>query len=467
MVFSVAFYIIDHRLRRKCIIRENRINRRWCECSHKIHLENQYRIINCIFSSRSLSAQRAATHSSIRTGLPFLIIVTAPQRRPFLSGDHSQALTSVCVTTRIPFKSPLKRFYYSFSARANHASAGGEKCMFEHLGELERKMCQESISSRDTACNMRCIAMRLRHIAQRGIKLSYRRRVGTTYRSTVARSIDRDDAPRPAPNPPGSYVPRKPDAKALRALCSKPALNRAWGTVFRAMAGSLFFTTVTDTVLRHLEKPFTCGRNPRLETLADASLWKRTSRGRIRPRSGAPAQIDTRWLARASEPASRAWTKTDRNSGYPSQRKTILRLWEQLSLSFMMIYSPENFDVDDTLSGKSPRTCFPSCRRAQARGARERETEDRRKREDDGVKEEERKLYRGWTNDHGAIWTCCSACACIGLRPFLIGPRPTGERLFSSSTKTKERLRRGRSPRCPRCRRSWRHIPLRCARSRL
>lgn len=216
------------------------------------------------------------------------------------------------------------------------------------------------------------------------------------------------------------------------------------------------------------------------------SLRDATSRGRIRPRSGAPARIDTRWMAGWSARVSfcrlRACTQQDRSKSIPSRRWECYldRGWwliRRRRLGFNLL--TRGFDVDGSPLRKSPlRRAFRVLPRTQARGARRRERKTERERQSeiarkgerkrvgDWEKEKERRLNPGWMNKrspcHLNAFAALAPARVSALRPFPIGSRPAGERLFSSSTRDK----RTTWSSSPTLAARLRCIPLRCARSR-
>lgn len=119
-------------------------------------------------------------------------------------------------------------------------------------------------------------------------------------------------------------------------------------------------------------------RNPRLVNARRTGLRDATSRGRIRPRSGAPARIDTRcWLVGARELAGSSLQ--DRSKSIPS-----FDVWECYldqgrrlipSSSFGMIYLPRDSRRRWISASKNHRTdvLSASCRARKLEKGRKRE----------------------------------------------------------------------------------------------
>jgi len=123
---------------------------------------------------------------------------------------------------------------------------------------------------------------------------------------------------------------------------------------------------------RHLKKPFTCGRNPARdvceltsESRADSSEERRAGSNRY-SLAGARERAGSSLHGRGRDEAPALAFAAKTSSRFRGN-----------NIPFTMIYSPENFDVDDTLLWKiTVKPCFPSCRaRKLSRSERERGTE--------------------------------------------------------------------------------------------
>lgn len=131
------------------------------------------------------------------------------------------------------------------------------------------------------------------------------------------------------------------------------------------------------------------------------SLRDATSRGRIRPRSGAPARIDTRWLAGWSARVSfcrlRACTQQDRSKSIPSRRWECYldRGWWLIRRRLGFNLLTRGFDVRRISASKiTASTCFP---RLAAHASSRSEKERAKGREKEWDRE------RGWEEEGGRL----------------------------------------------------------------